>query len=409
MNGLSMMKWMGSRVQKQQRVKFQRCHPLPIIAIVFLLAFSFPMSFDLKLSVQQDSTNLSPQQKKLNRLIAQIEQQKIQLEIWQQAQAQIQQQAAKSLVPLYNELYEILFGQLEQLWSSLQRDEFSKADLAQLDDKIQHLAVILKNSQVLSEQQKAKVSQINQFYQQHAAHTQSKKNKKKQTFEHLDPTENDAQDLEDEPLYFDAENNIYDEQQHQLEREQHRLNRQKEKREQAQKMAEQSLRMVYLKIASIIHPDREQDEYIKVEKTELLQQANQAYEKKDLFYLLKLQIQVEQNRGTTQKGLSNEQIKFYKLALDAQKQQLDSQIDEIVESLNWTKQAQSKAQKSSGSIQIADLYKQLEADCVVLKQQIKWENERLKQMSRLKGLQMLLEHGFCDFKDTSPLRTQNIF
>jgi len=121
------------------------------------------MSFDLKLSVQQDSTNLSPQQKKLNRLIAQIEQQKIQLEIWQQAQAQIQQQAAKSLVPLYNELYEILFGQLEQLWSSLQRDEFSKANLAQLDDKIQHFVSILNNSQVLSELQRAKSVKLMNF------------------------------------------------------------------------------------------------------------------------------------------------------------------------------------------------------------------------------------------------------
>ena len=351
------------------------------------------MSFDLKLSVQPDTQNLSPQQKKLNRLIAQIEQQKIQLEMWQKAQAEIQQQTRKTLVPLYSELYEILFGQLEQLWNSLQRDEFSKADLIQLDEKIQNLAAILKNSQVLSEQQRAKVSQINNFYQQHAEHTQSKKNKKKQIFERHDPTENDAQHIDDEQIDFDAENDIYDAQQHQLEREQHRLNRQKEKREQAQKMAEQSLRMVYLKIAAIIHPDREQNEHVKVEKTELLQQANQAYELKDLFYLLKLQIQVEQNRGTTQKALSNEQIKFYKLALDAQKQQLDDQIDEIIESLNWTKQAQSKSQKSSGSIQIADLYKQLEADCVVLKQQIKWEKERLKQMSRLKGLQMLLEHG----------------
>ena len=351
------------------------------------------MSFDLKLSVQPDTQNLSPQQKKLNRLIAQIEQQKIQLEMWQKAQAEIQQQTRKTLVPLYSELYEILFGQLEQLWNSLQRDEFSKADLIQLDEKIQNLAAILKNSQVLSEQQRAKVSQINNFYQQHAEHTQSKKNKKKQIFERHDPTENDAQHIDDEQIDFDAENEVYDAQQHQLEREQHRLNRQKEKREQAQKMAEQSLRMVYLKIAAIIHPDREQDEHIKVEKTELLQQANQAYEQQDLFYLLKLQIQIEQNRGTTQKAFSNEQIKFYKLALNAQKQQLENQIDEIIESLNWTKQAKSKAKKSSGTIQIVDVYKQLEADCVVLKQQIKWEKERLKQMSRLKGLQMLLEGG----------------
>ncbi len=351
------------------------------------------MSFDLKLSVQQDSTNLSPQQKKLNRLIAQIEQQKIQLEIWQQAQAQIQQQAAKSLVPLYNELYEILFGQLEQLWSSLQRDEFSKADLAQLDDKIQHLVSILNNSQVLSELQRAKVSKINEFYQQHAAHTQSKKNKKKQTFERHEPTENDAQDLEDEPLYFDAADDVYDEQQHQLEREQHRLNRQKEKREQAQKMAEQSLRMVYLKIAATIHPDREQDEHIKVEKTEMLQHANAAYEQQDLFYLLKLQIQIEQNRGTSQKGLSAEQVKFYKLALDAQSQKLDDEINEIIDSLVWSENTKIAVKKSKGKLQISDLYKQIDADTSSLKQQVKWEKERLKYMGKLKGLEVLLGNG----------------
>lgn len=351
------------------------------------------MSFDLKLSVQQDSTNLSPQQKKLNRLIAQIEQQKIQLEIWQQAQAQIQQQAAKSLVPLYNELYEILFGQLEQLWSTLQRDEFSKANLAQLDDKIQHFVSILNNSQVLSELQRAKVSQINKFYQQHAAHTQSKKNKKKQTFERYEPTENDAQDLEDEPLYFDAADDVYDEQQHQLEREQHRLNRQKEKREQAQKMAEQSLRMVYLKIAATIHPDREQDEHIKVEKTEMLQHANAAYEQQDLFYLLKLQIQIEQNRGTSQKGLSAEQVKFYKLALDAQSQKLDDEINEIIDSLVWSENTKIAVKKSKGKLQISDLYKQIDADTSSLKQQVKWEKERLKYMGKLKGLEVLLGNG----------------
>ena len=351
------------------------------------------MSFDLKLSVQPDTQNLSLQQKKLNRLIAQIEQQKIQLEMWQQAQAEIQQQTRKTLVPLYSELYEILFAQLEQLWNSLQRDEFSKADLAQLDDKIQHLASLLKNSQVLSEQQRAKVSQINNFYQQHVEHTQSKKNKKKQIFECHEPTKTDAPHLDDEQIDFDVENDVYDAQQHQWERAQHRLNRQKEKREQAQKMADQSLKTVYLKIASIIHPDREQDEQLKVEKTEMLQHANAAYEKQDLFYLLKLQIQVEQNRGMAQKGLSNEQLKFYKLALDAQKQQLDGQIDDIIESLNWMKQAKLKAQNSSNPIQITDMYKKLEADCAELKQQVKWEKERLKYMGKLKDLEMLLGNG----------------
>jgi hypothetical protein len=125
----------------------------------------------------------------------------------------------------------------------------------------------------------------------------------------------------------------------------------------------------------------------------MLQHVNQAYEQQDLFYLLKLQIQVEQNRGVAQKGLSNEQVKFYKLALDVQKQQLDSQIDDIIESLNWTKQVKLKVKKSSNPIQIADMYKKLEADCAELKQQVKWEKERLKYMGKLKGFEMLLEHG----------------
>ena len=81
----------------------------------------------------------------------------------------------------------------------------------------------------------------------------------------------------------------------------------------------------------MIHPDREQDE-TKRRKTELFQQASQAYEKQDLFYLLKLQLQLEQNKGLGAKELSAEQLRFYKLALDAQNQQLESQIAEILDS-----------------------------------------------------------------------------
>lgn len=351
------------------------------------------MSFDLKLSVQQDSQNLSPQQKKLNRLIEQIEQQKIQLAAWQKAQAEIQQQARKTLVPIYTELHDILFQQLEQLWNSVQRYEFSKADIAQLDDKIQNLAAILKSSQVLSEQQKLKVAQIDHFYQQHAEHNQAKKHKKKPTIKRHDPTETYDQHLNHEPENIDLNGYEYDTQQHEVEREQHRLNRQKQKREQAQKMTEQSLKTVYLKIASIIHPDREQDESKKLEKTEMLQYANAAYEQQDLFYLLKLQIQIEQNRGTTKKGLTADQIKFYKLALDSQSLQLDSQIDDIIDSLVWSENAKIAVKKSKGKVQISDLYKQIDADTSSLKQQVKWEKDRLKYMSRVKGLEMLLENG----------------
>lgn len=347
------------------------------------------MSFDLKTTVQPDA-ELSPQQKKLNRLIEKIEQQKIDLTAWEKAQNDIQQYARQTLVPMYNELHTVLFQQLEQLWKHLHGGKFSKAEVMLLDEKIQHLAAYLKDSKALSEQEINTVEEIDTFYQQYAEHTNAKKAKKKPLAEtdfRFESAELDADEIAFDP--FDD----WDSKKHEHQGEQAKLKKQQKKREQAEKMAEQSLKTVYLKIAAIIHPDREQDESKKIEKTEMLQHANAAYEKQDLFYLLKLQIQIEQNRGAVQKGLNTDQIKFYKLALDAQSQQLDSQIDDIIDSLVWSENAKIAVQKSKGKVQIADLYKQIDADTAAIKQQVKWEKERLKYMSRAKGLEMLLENG----------------
>ncbi len=339
------------------------------------------MALELKTTLQPD-VGLSPQQRKLNRLIDKIEQQQLELKQWQQAQEQIQQYTRQTLMPVYQELHAVLFQQLEQLWKHLHEAEFSKAEATQLDVKIQYLAAYLKDSQSLSRQQAKIVDEIYNYYQQHIEHTQARKNRK--------------QSAEKIELFFDEENNSeqiasedfeeWDSEKYSQTREQAKLKRQQEKLEQASKLAEQSLKTVYLKIAATIHPDRETDETKKVEKTELLQRANEAYAAQDLFYLLKLQIQIEQNRGTSQKGLSAEQMKFYQLALDLQSQKLEDQIEEIIQSLSWNKKAQ------AGKVKIADLYKQVDADSLAMKKQLKGEKERLKYMKKVSGVEMLIEH-----------------
>ncbi|HCO05425.1 MAG TPA: molecular chaperone DnaJ, partial [Enterococcus faecalis] len=336
---------------------------------------------ELKTTFQPD-VGLSPQQRKLNRLIDKIEQQQLELKQWQQAQEQIQQYTRQTLMPVYHELHTVLFQQLEQLWKHLHEAGFSKAEATQLDVKIQYLAAYLKNSQSLSRQQTEIVDDIYNYYQQHIEHTQARKNRK--------------QSAEEIELFFDEENNSeqiasedfeeWDSEKYSQTREQAKLKRQQEKLEQATKLAEQSLKTVYLKIAATIHPDREPDESKKVEKTEMLQRANEAYAVQDLFYLLKLQIQIEQNRGTSQKGLSAEQMKFYQLALDLQSQKLDDQIEEIIQSLSWNKKAY------TGKVKITDLYKQVDADTSVMKKQLKGEKERLKYMKKVSGVEMLMEH-----------------
>ncbi len=339
------------------------------------------MALELKTTFQPD-VGLSPQQRKLNRLIDKIEQQQLELKQWQQAQEQIQQYTRQTLMPVYQELHAVLFQQLEQLWKHLHEAGFSKAEATQLDVKIQYLAAYLKDSQSLSRQQAEIVDDIYNYYQQHIEHNQARKNKK--------------QSAEEIELFFDEENNSeqiasedfeeWDSEKYSQAREQAKLKRQQEKLEQAAKLAEQSLKTVYLKIAATIHPDREPDKTKKVEKTELLQRANEAYAAQDLFYLLKLQIQIEQNRGVSQKGLSAEQLKFYQLALDLQSQKLDDQIEEILQSLSWNKKGH------IGKVKITDLYKQVDADTSALKKQLKEEKERLKYMKKVSGVEMLMEH-----------------
>ncbi|MFW6551790.1 molecular chaperone DnaJ [Acinetobacter baumannii] len=332
------------------------------------------MSFDLKVSLQQRSEP-SAQQKKLNRLIDKIEQQKVSLSTWQNAQAEIQQYIRQKLMPVYNDLHTVLFQQLEQLWNMLHSHEFSKADIQQLDEKIAQLAQILKRSKILSAEQLELVKQIDNFYQQHTQES-AKKNKKARRveFEYEENADQGSEFEEDFEKYA-------------AEQQQAKQQRQQQKREQAEQMAAQSLKTVYLKIAAMIHPDREQDETKKYEKTELFQQASQAYEKQDLFYLLKLQLQLEQNKGLGAKELSAEQLRFYKLALDAQSQQLESQIAEILDSFQLAKNVKVE------HAHISDVYKAVDADCAELKQQLKWEKERLKHMKKVSGMEMLLGHG----------------
>ena len=87
------------------------------------------MSYDINMS-QLPKVERSPQQKKLNRLIERIEQQKQELATWQNAQADIQNYTRSKLLLVYSELHAVLFPQLDTLRNHLARDALSKVTLA---------------------------------------------------------------------------------------------------------------------------------------------------------------------------------------------------------------------------------------------------------------------------------------
>ncbi|MDM1485705.1 molecular chaperone DnaJ [Acinetobacter towneri] len=345
------------------------------------------MTFALS-ATPQTVLEVTPQHKKLNVLLEQIEQQKRLLLAWQNTKDEIRAYSQKALMPAYRELYSTLYEQMQTLWNSLSHYHLSKSDTATVEDKIQALTCLLQGSHLLTPKQVDEVEKMYIYYAQASEYSQNKKSKQKSKMKK--ETSFDASETLDAENESDEEN--WNSEQYQQAREQAKLKRQQDKQAQAEKMVNQSLKTVYLKIASIIHPDREPDESKKAEKTELLQRANEAYEKEDLFFLLKLQLEVEQSKQGANKGLSVEQVKFYQQALEAQSQALQNQIQELINSLVWSNKAKIAVQKSKGQLNIANLYKQIDADASAVKQQLKAEKQRLSFMGKESGLEMLLEH-----------------
>jgi hypothetical protein len=89
----------------------------------------------------------------------------------------------------------------------------------------------------------------------------------------------------------------------------------------------QSLRDIYRKLASALHPDREQDSTARERKTALMQQVNQAYEKNDLLRLLELQLEVEQVDRVGLSAIPEERLKRYNKILREQYSELTDEVE----------------------------------------------------------------------------------
>ncbi len=101
------------------------------------------------------------------------------------------------------------------------------------------------------------------------------------------------------------------------------------KREQAAKEVSQSVREVYRKLASALHPDRETDDAERARKTQLMQRANQAYEKGDLLALLSMQISlIETYQGALARA-DDKRLQLYCQALREQVQTLQREIADV--------------------------------------------------------------------------------
>ena len=91
----------------------------------------------------------------------------------------------------------------------------------------------------------------------------------------------------------------------------------------------QSIREVYRKLASALHPDKEQDALERDRKTALMQRVNIAYNNKDLLKLLELQLEVEQINQAEINNMTEERLKYYNKILTEQSKELRMEVSAV--------------------------------------------------------------------------------
>lgn len=164
-----------------------------------------------------------------------------------------------------------------------------------------------------------------------------------------------------------------------------------EARQQAeQQNISQSIREVYRKLASALHPDREQDTSERARKTALMQRVNVAYDNKDLLRLLELQLEVEQIDQNMINSLSEDRLKYYNKILAEQLAELKCEVQNVEFSFRMQFNFSPRERLSQTTI-----FNFLQADIKLLEQDIAGLRNDLASFQEIKNLKKWLKR-YCE-------------
>jgi len=299
-------------------------------------------------SPQQSPT---PAQQQFNALSEKIAQQKQQVEEWQALVVLVQQRIHGKLMPLYDQLARQQGQLIEQLHQASLQYPLTAWENAQLQRVIIELCEQVLRHKLPDED--PLIAQIYQLYLAEQAHTNplAPVASELPQQQHLQPLDHgfepdcgvalfDADDLTTDlatdlvtsfeimAQQQEAERD-YQKQQRKMARlalKQQANEKQETAQQQANAPAQKSSRQLYQRLAAMLHPDREQDEQQKITKTDLMQQATEAYQSQDLLGLIELQNAVSFNTNSNFAQLADEQLHLYNLNLRRYSQTLDENI-----------------------------------------------------------------------------------
>ena len=289
---------------------------------------------------QNQQSTLSKSQKLFNNLIKKIDAERKRLVTWQTMIPLYHQKHASEFAPL-TQTFNELRAELVRLFDKASAEKlFNKNDKAKLKDMICTIAaeLIVENDD----------EDLKRIYNKHSggdidAEIKEEKSAMKammqdilgvdlgDDFDFRSPesmmahvSEKMRQKLEDE----EQVRQDYQKRNVKRKRSAKTLAREAKQEAEAQNIS-QSIREVYRKLASALHPDKEQDALERDRKTALMQRVNIAYNNKDLLKLLELQLEVEQIDQAAIDTITEERLKYYNKILAEQSKELRMEVSAV--------------------------------------------------------------------------------
>ncbi len=298
---------------------------------------AFPL---IPIKHEQTQTDLLKLQKRFNTLIKKIGQQRQQLIEWQSTISLHQQKYAQEFEPLIKTLKTLQSDMVQLLDKSCHTKKFTQNQRKKLGHVICSMAgeLIIENNDETLKGIYNKHSDADFDAQYEEDHDAIKRMAKEIWGIELD-AEMDVGSLEH--LFAQVgekmQQKIEQEEQAWQEHSQSSKTRKKSAKTMAKEKQQQeeakniskSLQEVYRKLASSLHPDREQDPAERDRKTALMKQVNNAYETKDLLRLLELQLEAEHIDQATINTMTQTRLKHYNQILSQQSKELQGEISMI--------------------------------------------------------------------------------
>lgn len=293
------------------------------------------MSQSSLILTQKSGIELSKLQKQFNSNVKKIQKLKTELESTTTQLDEIHVRVAKDIAPLELKQIDIL-AEIVKLFDKHYDDSFFKK---KEKEKIQDY-ILNKAQQLLSYGQE----QLNDIFEKHRGQTfeEVDAEAEKQTAEQMknlmgmmfgiefdDDADVSTPEKMQEYMAKQMEEREAEEQARKAKRK--KTEKQIAKEEKAKAEAQnlnKTARAIYTDLVKEFHPDREPNEEEKNRKTAIMHQITEAYEKNDLFELLRLKLALQETSPDAS-NLADEQLKYYNKILREQIQELEAEIWEL--------------------------------------------------------------------------------